>query len=184
VFIARTNSEYCAVAILDSYLKAADIDLKSDMIIFRSVTYFKTSNTFLLRKQNSKEHKGNKRKSVSDLGKLKLLNIGLITSASTGVFIRIGLFNNLLEASTMLRSQLKTLLLQLRSTILSSKAKSTVSKYANGFNRFWLWAKKYSEISSVLPASELHASLYLQFLIDSCKHYSSVESAFSNVLLL
>jgi hypothetical protein len=54
VFIARTNSEYCAVAILDSYLKAADIDLKSDMIIFRSVTYFKTSNTFLLRKQNIK----------------------------------------------------------------------------------------------------------------------------------
>jgi hypothetical protein len=43
VFIARTNSEYCAVAILDSYLKAADIDLKSDMIIFRSVTNFKTS---------------------------------------------------------------------------------------------------------------------------------------------
>jgi hypothetical protein len=33
---------------------AADIDLKSDMIIFRSVTYFKTSNTFLLRKQNIK----------------------------------------------------------------------------------------------------------------------------------
>jgi hypothetical protein len=42
VFIARTNSEYCAVAILDSYLKAADIDLKSEMFIFRPVTYFKT----------------------------------------------------------------------------------------------------------------------------------------------
>ena len=46
MFIARTNSEYCAIAILGSYLKAADIDLKSDMFIFRSVTYFKTSNTF------------------------------------------------------------------------------------------------------------------------------------------
>ena len=78
-------------------------------------------------------------------------------------------------------SQLKTLLLKLRSTILSSKAKRIVSKYANGFNRFWLWAKKYSEISSVLPASELHVSLYLQFLIDSCKHYSSVESAFYSI---
>ena len=54
VFIARTNSEYCAIAILESYLKAADIDLKSDMFIFRPVTYFKTSNTFLLRKQNIK----------------------------------------------------------------------------------------------------------------------------------
>ena len=52
-----------------------------------------------------KEHKGNKRKSVSDLGKLKLLNNDLITSASTGVFIRIGLCNNLLEASTMLRTK-------------------------------------------------------------------------------
>lgn len=69
----------------------------------------------------------------------------------------------------------------MRSTILSSKAKSTVSKYSNGFNRFWLWAKTYSEISSVLPTSELHASLYLQFLIDSCKHYSSVESAFYSI---
>jgi hypothetical protein len=84
----------------------------------------------------------NIRKSVSDLGKLKLLNNDLITSASTGFFFRLGLFNNFLEASTMLRtksecSQLKTLLLKLRSTSLSSKAKSKVSKYANGFNTIW-----------------------------------------------
>ena len=37
--------------------------------------------------------------------KLKLLNNDLIKSASTGVFFRIGLFNNLLEASTMLRTK-------------------------------------------------------------------------------
>ena len=56
-----------------------------------------------------KEHKVNKRKSVSDLGKLKLLNNDLITSASTGFFFRLGLFNNFLEASTMLRTKSESL---------------------------------------------------------------------------
>jgi hypothetical protein len=55
--------------------------------------------------KNIQKFRGNKRKSVSDLGKLKLLNNDLITSASTGFFFRIGLFNNLLEASTMLRTK-------------------------------------------------------------------------------
>ncbi|CAG2185291.1 unnamed protein product [Mytilus edulis] len=65
-------------------------------------------------------------------------------------------------------SELKRLLFHLRSTVIDSRAKTTVSKYANGFKRFLAWAQKYPEIDSILPASELYAHK-LANLVDPCE---------------
>ena len=64
---------------------------------------------------------------------------------------------------------------------MDSRAKTTVSKYAYGFKRFMNWAQKYPEIDSILPASDLYVSLYLQYLLQTVKHFSSVESAFYSI---
>ncbi|CAG2191767.1 unnamed protein product [Mytilus edulis] len=70
---------------------------------------------------------------------------------------------------------------KLSSTVLDSRAKTTVSKYIGYFKRFVLWTRKYSEITSILPCNELHVSLYLQHLIDNSSHYSVVEAAFYGI---
>ncbi|VDH97547.1 Hypothetical predicted protein [Mytilus galloprovincialis] len=77
--------------------------------------------------------------------------------------------------------QLKTLFQKLSSTVLDSRAKTTVSKYIGYFKRFVLWTRKYSEITSILPCNELHVSLYLQHLIDNSSHYSVIEAAFYGI---
>ncbi|VDI56275.1 Hypothetical predicted protein [Mytilus galloprovincialis] len=85
------------------------------------------------------------------------------------------------DSDSVQSSELKRLLFHLRSTVIDSRAKTTVSKYANGFKRFLAWAQKYPEIDSILPASELYVSLYLQHLMQTVKHYSSVETAFYSI---
>jgi hypothetical protein len=52
VFIAKLNSPYCPVSILQHYISLAGIDLDSDMFLFRSISFMKKSNTFILRKKN------------------------------------------------------------------------------------------------------------------------------------
>lgn len=54
VFIAKLNSPYCPVSILQRYISLAGIDLDSDMFLFRSISFMKKSNTFILRKKNEK----------------------------------------------------------------------------------------------------------------------------------
>ena len=50
IVIARTNSEFCPVAILEKYLKQANISLSSDEFIFRSLYYLKSKNIHILSK--------------------------------------------------------------------------------------------------------------------------------------
>ncbi|CAC5382187.1 unnamed protein product [Mytilus coruscus] len=89
-----------------------------------------------------------------------------------------GFWNN---SDLVQSSELKMLLSHLRSTVIDSRAKTTVSKYADGFKRFLAWAQKYPEIDSILPASELYVSLYLQHLMQTLNHFSLVETAFYSI---
>ena len=54
VLIAKLNNQYCPVSILQRYISLAGIDLLSDMFLFRSLSFLKKSNTFILRKKNVK----------------------------------------------------------------------------------------------------------------------------------
>ena len=53
VIISRLDSLQCPVKILSSYLREAQIDLASDMYIFRPLSFFKSSKAFMLRKKNT-----------------------------------------------------------------------------------------------------------------------------------
>ena len=63
-------------------------------------------------------------------------------------------------------------------SVVDSRAKLTVNKYVGCFRRFLNWADKYKEIASTLPSTELHVGLYLQHLMKTANHFSSVENAF------
>ena len=52
VVISRIETNYCPVAMLEKYLRETHIDVMSDNFIFRSLTFFKSSNTTSLCKQN------------------------------------------------------------------------------------------------------------------------------------
>jgi hypothetical protein len=41
--------------------------------------------------------------------------------------------------------------------------------------------ENYKEIDLVLPSSELHVALYLQYLIGTVKHHSTIESAYYGI---
>jgi hypothetical protein len=43
------------------------------------------------------------------------------------------------------------------------------------------WAENYKEIDSVLPRSELHVALYLQYLMGTVKHHNTIESVFYGI---
>ena len=76
---------------------------------------------------------------------------------------------------------LKTLFNNLHNTIINSRAKNTVSKYIGSFKRYMFWVENYKEIDSVLPSSELHVALYLQYLMGTVKYHSTIESAFYGI---
>ena len=52
VIISKLDSHQCPVNTLKSYLTEANIDLSSDMFIFRSLSFLKKSKKFVLRKKN------------------------------------------------------------------------------------------------------------------------------------
>jgi hypothetical protein len=52
VVIARTNNDTCPVAMCEKYLLKADIALDSDDFIFRSLSFFKSKDTYRLCKIN------------------------------------------------------------------------------------------------------------------------------------
>ncbi|CAC5409982.1 RECQL4 [Mytilus coruscus] len=74
-------------------------------------------------------------------------------------------------------TELKILFRKMKNSVIDSKARNTTVKYAYSFKRFVVWSEKYTEIKSVLPANEIYVSLYLQYLMQSAKHYSTIEAA-------
>ena len=76
----------------------------------------------------------------------------------------------------MTHTELKSLFSNLIKSVVDPRVKTTVKKYVVRFRRFLNWADKYKEITSTLPCTELHVGLYLQYLIGTVKHFSSVES--------
>ncbi|CAC5406442.1 unnamed protein product [Mytilus coruscus] len=74
-------------------------------------------------------------------------------------------------------TELKILFRKMKNSVIDSKARNTTVKYAYSYKRFVVWSKKYTEIKSVLPANEIYVSLYLQYLMQSAKHYSTIEAA-------
>jgi hypothetical protein len=43
------------------------------------------------------------------------------------------------------------------------------------------WAENYKEIYSVLPSREKHVALYLQYIMGTVKHHSTIESAYYGI---
>ena len=43
------------------------------------------------------------------------------------------------------------------------------------------WAENYKEIDSVFLSRELHVALYLQYLIGTVKHHSTIESTYYGI---
>lgn len=72
-------------------------------------------------------------------------------------------------------------MINLKKSVVNAKAEKTVVKYANSFKNFVTWTNKYPEIKSVLPADELYVSLYMQHLMQTKSHYSSIEAAFYGI---
>ena len=64
----------------------------------------------------------------------------------------------------------------LPSTVLSSRAESTVAKYGYAFQQWKAWAECRKEVL-VFPISEVHFALYLQHLSDSTHSLSAVQEA-------
>ncbi|CAC5424668.1 unnamed protein product [Mytilus coruscus] len=87
-------------------------------------------------------------------------------------------FQRILENDTQVKhTELKILFRKMKNSVIDSKARNTTVKYAYSFKRFVVWSEKYTEIKSVLPANEIYVSLYLQYLMQSAKHYSTIEAA-------
>ena len=64
----------------------------------------------------------------------------------------------------------------LPSTVLSSRADSTVAKYGYAFQRWKTWAEHRTGVS-VFPVSKVHLALYLQHLGESTHSWSAVQEA-------
>ena len=78
------------------------------------------------------------------------------------------------------KPELRALAEALKSTILSSRAASTTSKYVNAFLRWKRWAQQY-EGFEVVPAKEAEFALYLQFVSASTASKAAVEEAVNGV---
>ena len=70
VLIARTNSDTCPVHMLKSYLLQANIANNSQEFIFRSVTFCKSTNTYLLRGSSPLAYKRARELLLDDLGSI------------------------------------------------------------------------------------------------------------------
>ena len=74
---------------------------------------------------------------------------------------------------------LHSLVKSLSKRLLDARSDSTVKKYYYSFMKWEKLAKEHSLIS--LPASPIHVSLYLVFLLDSGATYNTVSSAFYSI---
>ena len=66
-------------------------------------------------------------------------------------------------------------------SVVDSRAKTTVKKYVVRFRRFVNWTDTYKEITTTLLCTELHVGLYLQHLMETANHFSSVERDFYSI---
>ncbi|CAG2242657.1 unnamed protein product [Mytilus edulis] len=88
------------------------------------------------------------------------------------------IFNGFWKNDTQVKNtELKILFRKMKNSVIDFKAGNTTVKYAYSFKRFVVWSEKYTEIKSVLPANEIYVSLYLQYLMQSAKHYSTIAAA-------
>jgi hypothetical protein len=74
---------------------------------------------------------------------------------------------------------LHSLVKSLSKRLLDARSDSTVKKYFYSFMKWEKFAKEHILIS--LPASPIHVSLYLVFLLDSGATYNTVSSAFYSI---
>ncbi|CAG2215762.1 unnamed protein product [Mytilus edulis] len=74
-------------------------------------------------------------------------------------------------------TELKIWLKKMKNSVIDSKARNTTTEYTYSYKRFVVWSEKYTEINSFLPANEIYVNLYLQYLMQSAKHYSTIEAA-------
>ena len=72
--------------------------------------------------------------------------------------------------------ELRELASALPDIVLQGKAPATVKKYSGAFLRWKLWAERKKEVC-VFPASALHISLYLSYLIQKADSIAPVEQA-------
>ena len=76
--------------------------------------------------------------------------------------------------------KLKGLVTSLKSTVLTSRAPTTTSKYLCAFLRWKRWAEAHREVA-VFPVKETEFALYLQHLVDTTGSKSAVEEAVHSV---
>lgn len=63
-------------------------------------------------------------------------------------------------------------------TMVCSRAEGTNQLYLGSFNRWKKFARDVLLLRSFLPADPLHVALFLQYLVETCKCASSINSAF------
>ena len=76
--------------------------------------------------------------------------------------------------------ELRRLASLLLTTVLSSRADSTVTKYGYAFQWWKAWAEQRSEVT-IFPVSEVHFCLYLQHLSETVHSLSAVQEAVNAV---
>ena len=70
--------------------------------------------------------------------------------------------------------ELKKLAEGLPSTVVSSRADSTVAKYLRAFQRWKNWVACHATEIAVYPVKEAHFALYLQYLAETSKSKATV----------
>ena len=75
---------------------------------------------------------------------------------------------------------LQSLSARLQTTILSARAPPTVSMYDRAFRRWKEFALSKHELS-YLPANPMHVAVYLQYVLESTRSSSSVDTAFYSI---
>ncbi|CAH3117595.1 unnamed protein product, partial [Porites lobata] len=75
---------------------------------------------------------------------------------------------------------LQSLSARLQTTILSARAPATVSMYDRAFRRWKEFALSKHELS-YLPANPMHVAVYLQYVLESTRSSSSVDTAFYSI---
>ncbi|CAH3189860.1 unnamed protein product [Porites lobata] len=75
---------------------------------------------------------------------------------------------------------LQSLSARLQTTILSARAPATVSMYDRAFRRWKEFALSKHELS-YLPANLMHVAVYLQYVLESTRSSSSVDTAFYSI---
>ena len=75
---------------------------------------------------------------------------------------------------------LQSLSTRLQTTILSARAPATVTMYDRAFRRWKEFALSKHELS-YFPANPMHVAVYLQYVLESTRLSSSVDTAFYSI---